>query len=164
MTLIDKLRVFSQVATLVSDWQPENLRLRVIGRLKTLTRLDGTLVTDAEIASSLRVTATARISQLALLTYCRTDERRPQTMDLDTSVHCLSEHSRNRPVRSVITDNSWLAEVLAHRPSQQTLTLQSSPPSSQQTLTLQSSPPHHNRHSHCSPHSLITAATGPYAA
>ena len=46
----------------------------------------------------------------------------------------------------MITDNSWLAEVLAHRPSQQ-------------TLTLQSSPPHHSRHSHCSPHPLITADT-----
>ena len=51
---------------MVACWlfQLEGLRLRAIGRIKSLTFLNGERVTDTESAAALRLAAGSRISQV----------------------------------------------------------------------------------------------------
>ena len=50
-------------------FQPEGLRLRAIGRIKSLTVLDGHPVTEAEAAAALRMAAGSRVSQVHVVLY-----------------------------------------------------------------------------------------------
>ena len=50
-------------------FQPEGLRLRAIGRIKSLTVLDGHPVTEAEAAAALRMAAGSRVSQVHVMLY-----------------------------------------------------------------------------------------------
>ena len=62
-----------------NPWKkPSGLRLRVISRLKSLTKLDGVLVTEAEATAAMRMAAGARVSQVSLLAHSRTDVTKPR--------------------------------------------------------------------------------------
>ncbi|KAK2161241.1 hypothetical protein NP493_82g05041 [Ridgeia piscesae] len=93
-------------------WQkPEGLRLRIIGRLKTLTKLDGVQVGDEETAAALRMAAGSRISQVSLLMHSRTDTEPLRTLSLQTHAHTLAMYSNKKPDRAVDLDNNWYLKV-----------------------------------------------------
>ncbi|XP_069116718.1 leucine-rich repeat-containing protein 9-like isoform X8 [Argopecten irradians] len=95
-----------------NNWQkPENLRLRVIGRLKSLTLLDGSAVTEGEATSALRVAAGSRISQLSLLTHGRTDESKPRSLNLQAVAQILEKISRLKPEKIGESDSMWYTKV-----------------------------------------------------
>ncbi|XP_021359491.1 leucine-rich repeat-containing protein 9-like isoform X7 [Mizuhopecten yessoensis] len=95
-----------------NNWQkPENLRLRVIGRLKSLTLLDGSAVTENEATSALRVAAGSRISQLSLLTHGRTDESKPRSLNLLGIAQILEKMSRLKPEKFGESDSQWYSKV-----------------------------------------------------
>ncbi|KAK3093172.1 hypothetical protein FSP39_012192 [Pinctada imbricata] len=91
--------------------KPENLRLRVIGRLKSLTLLDGSAVTEIEATAALRVAAGSRISQLSLLTHSRTDNHRPRSLNLLSTAQIMERYSRLRPEKVGDNDNHWYTKV-----------------------------------------------------
>jgi len=91
--------------------QPEGLRLRIIGRLKTLTKLDGVQVGDEETAAALRMAAGSRISQVSLLMHSRTDTEPLRTLSLQTHAHTLAMYSNKKPDRAVDLDNNWYLKV-----------------------------------------------------
>ena len=86
---VDSFRIphlipFQSLTTLYlgeNPWKkPSGLRLRVISRLKSLTKLDGVLVTEAEATAAMRMAAGARVSQVSLLAHSRTDLTKPRLL------------------------------------------------------------------------------------
>ncbi|EDV23284.1 uncharacterized protein TRIADDRAFT_10167, partial [Trichoplax adhaerens] len=78
-----------------NPWQkPVNLRLRVIGRLKSLRLLDGIPVSEEESANALRLVTSSRISQTMLLAHSRTDNVAPHTFKLASVAEALCSISR----------------------------------------------------------------------
>lgn len=95
-----------------NNWQkPEGLRLRTIGRLKSLTTLNGQAVTEAEATAALRMAAGSRISQVSLLAHTRTDESRPRSLSLVSCAQLLTTVSRNKPDRQSESDSEWYSKV-----------------------------------------------------
>ncbi|XP_041469372.1 leucine-rich repeat-containing protein 9-like isoform X1 [Lytechinus variegatus] len=95
-----------------NNWQkPEGLRLRTIGRLKSLTTLNGQAVTEAEATAALRMAAGSRISQVSLLAHTRTDECRPRSLSLVSCAQLLTNVSRNKPDRQSESDSEWYTKV-----------------------------------------------------
>ena len=91
--------------------QPENIRLRIIGRLKSLTLLDGSCVSETEATAALRVAAGSRISHLSLLTHTRTDQSKARSLSLMTTPHILERISRHKPEKMNEHDNHWFSKV-----------------------------------------------------
>lgn len=91
--------------------QAKDLRLRTIGRLRSLHKLDGRYVNEEEVALALRCAAGSRISQLSLLTYSRTDTEVPRSLTLGDCTHNITLISRNKPVRESEDDVSWYSKV-----------------------------------------------------
>ncbi|XP_062619612.1 leucine-rich repeat-containing protein 9-like isoform X3 [Saccostrea cucullata] len=91
--------------------KPQNLRLRVIGRLKSLTLLDGSAVTEHEATAALRVAAGSRICQLSLLTHARVDSHRPRSLSLMPTAEILEKQSHHRPEKISETDTLWYQKV-----------------------------------------------------
>ncbi|XP_071832914.1 leucine-rich repeat-containing protein 9-like isoform X2 [Apostichopus japonicus] len=97
-----------------NNWQkPEGLRLRTIGRLKSLSLLDNKPVTESESTAALRMAAGSRISQVSLLAHSRTDLVRPRSLSLLTCAQLLSQMSRNKPDRINENDSEWYLKVTA---------------------------------------------------
>ncbi|XP_022332452.2 leucine-rich repeat-containing protein 9-like isoform X4 [Crassostrea virginica] len=95
-----------------NNWlKPQNLRLRIIGRLKSLTLLDGTGVTELEATAALRVAAGSRICQLSLLTHARVDLCKPRSLSLMPTAEILEKQSHNRPEKLNDTDTHWYLKV-----------------------------------------------------
>ena len=91
--------------------QPEGLRLRAIGRIKSLTKLNGSPVTEGEATAALRMAAGSRVSQVSLLALSRTDTERPRSLSLALAAQVLTQTSRNKPDRGSEQDNLWYAKV-----------------------------------------------------
>ncbi|XP_072171420.1 leucine-rich repeat-containing protein 9-like [Diadema setosum] len=95
-----------------NSWQkPEGLRLRTIGRLKSLTILNGQPVTETEATAALRMAAGSRISQVSLLAHTRTDQSRPRSLSLASCAQLLTTVSRNKPDRQSENDSEWYSKV-----------------------------------------------------
>uniref|UniRef100_A0A672IIZ9 Leucine rich repeat containing 9 n=1 Tax=Salarias fasciatus TaxID=181472 RepID=A0A672IIZ9_SALFA len=62
--------------------RPEEVRMTALGRLTTLTHLDGELVSEEEAAEALRTAAGSRINQSCLTAHCRTHSQRPRNLSL----------------------------------------------------------------------------------
>lgn len=92
-------------------FQPQNIRLRVIGRLKSLTLLDGSAVTEHEATAALRVAAGSRICQLSLLTHARVDSHKPRSLSLMPTAEILEKQSHHRPEKLGETDTHWYQKV-----------------------------------------------------
>ncbi|XP_078672195.1 leucine-rich repeat-containing protein 9-like isoform X1 [Branchiostoma floridae x Branchiostoma belcheri] len=96
----------------LNPWQkPDDLRLRTIGRLKSLTKLNGVTVTEAEATAALRLAAGSRISQVSLLAHSRTDQLRPRSLSLAPYAQILTQVSRNKPDRAGEQDSFWYNKV-----------------------------------------------------
>ena len=91
--------------------QREGLRLRAIGRIKSLTKLDGEVVTEIEATAALRLAAGSRISQVSLLAHSRTDTHHPRSLSLISWSKILCQVSRNKPDRTSDQDNQWYSKV-----------------------------------------------------
>ncbi|XP_064621486.1 leucine-rich repeat-containing protein 9-like isoform X3 [Lineus longissimus] len=101
-----------QKLSCLNGWrEPEGLRLRAIGRLKSVTKLNGATVTEAEATAALRMAAGSRISQVSLLAHSRTDMTRPRTLRLGSYAQALIQTSRLKPDRVGEQDNQWYAKV-----------------------------------------------------
>ncbi|KAJ8046058.1 Leucine-rich repeat-containing protein 9 [Holothuria leucospilota] len=97
-----------------NNWQkPEGLRLRTIGRLKSLTLLNNQPVTESESTAALRMAAGSRVSQVSLLAHSRTDTARPRSLSLLTCAQLLTQMSRNKPDRMSESDSEWYLKVTA---------------------------------------------------
>ncbi|XP_033624638.1 leucine-rich repeat-containing protein 9-like [Asterias rubens] len=95
-----------------NSWQkPDGLRLRTIGRLKSLSMLDGQAVTESEATAALRMAAGSRISQVSLLAHTRTDVVRPRSLSLASCAQLLTLISRNKPDRLSENDSNWYSKV-----------------------------------------------------
>nr|CAB3263538.1 leucine-rich repeat-containing protein 9-like [Phallusia mammillata] len=86
----------------------EYLFLRVIGRLKSLTSLNSTSVTETDAAAALRLVSGTRITQASLSTHSRTDTDVPNTLSLSSQAQILSHMSKNKPD---IKDSLWMTRV-----------------------------------------------------
>ncbi|XP_042669554.1 leucine-rich repeat-containing protein 9 [Centrocercus urophasianus] len=76
--------------------KPTSIRLSVIGRLKTLTNLDGVLIADEEAAEALYYIEGSVINKTSLLKYSRTDEEKPPILSVLSCATILSQISKNR--------------------------------------------------------------------
>nr|XP_056707726.1 leucine-rich repeat-containing protein 9 [Euleptes europaea] len=76
--------------------KPASVRLSVIGQLKTLTHLDGVLITEDEAAAAARFTADSRISQMTLLEHSRTDTETIRILSVLPKAKILSQMSKNK--------------------------------------------------------------------
>ncbi|XP_052269181.1 leucine-rich repeat-containing protein 9-like isoform X5 [Dreissena polymorpha] len=97
-----------------NPWQKAyNLRLRIIGRLKSLSVLNRIPVHESESSSALRVAAGSRISQVSLLTFSRTDQSRPRSLSLLSTSQIMCAMSRNKPERVNDHDTHWYSKITA---------------------------------------------------
>lgn len=95
-----------------NNWlKPQSIRLRVIGRLKSLTLLDGSGVTELEATAALRVAAGSRICQLSLLTHARVDSHKPRSLSLMPTAEILEKQSHHRPEKISDSDTHWYLKV-----------------------------------------------------
>ncbi|XP_038075835.1 leucine-rich repeat-containing protein 9-like [Patiria miniata] len=95
-----------------NNWQkPDGVRLRTIGRLKSLSLLDGQAVTESEATAALRMAAGSRVSQVSLLAHTRTDSCRPRSLSLASCAQLLTQISRQKPDRLCETDGNWYSKV-----------------------------------------------------
>ncbi|XP_009668984.2 leucine-rich repeat-containing protein 9 [Struthio camelus] len=90
--------------------KPASLRWSVIGRLKSLTNLDGVMITDEEAAEALHYIARSNITQVSLLEYSRTDEESPPVLSVFPCAKILSQISKNK-VDSQTHLNNWYSMI-----------------------------------------------------
>ncbi|KAG9481289.1 hypothetical protein GDO78_010496 [Eleutherodactylus coqui] len=91
-----------------NPWQkPALVRMVVIGRLKSLTRLDGLLVTKEEVSESSKFSTGVRITQALLQISARTDHIRPRCLSLLPSAQIISQISKNCLDPYAEFNNSW---------------------------------------------------------
>ncbi|XP_041514376.1 leucine-rich repeat-containing protein 9 isoform X1 [Microtus oregoni] len=81
-----------------NPWQkPATLRLSVIGRLKTLTHLDGILISEEETREALKFINRTKITQLTLLQHTSSKEERPRMLSIWPSAKILTQISKLGP-------------------------------------------------------------------
>eukprot|EP00794_Sanderia_malayensis_P011828 gene11828-13054_t len=89
----------------------ETLRMRCIGRLRNLTRMDNEEVTEEETAMAVRMAACSRIAYITILAHSRTDVVKPRTLSLDSTASVLMQMSKNKPVKLFEDDKKWFYKV-----------------------------------------------------
>ncbi|XP_042116704.1 leucine-rich repeat-containing protein 9 isoform X2 [Peromyscus maniculatus bairdii] len=95
-----------------NPWQkPTTLRLSVIGRLKTLTHLDGLLISEEETRAALKFINGAKITQLTLLQNSSSKEERPRMLSIWPSAKILTQIYKLGP-HFHLTGN-WYAKITA---------------------------------------------------
>ncbi|KAH0517179.1 Leucine-rich repeat-containing protein 9 [Microtus ochrogaster] len=95
-----------------NPWQkPATLRLSVIGRLKTLTHLDGILISEEETREALKFINGTKITQLTLLQHTSSEEERPRMLSIWPSAKILTQISKLGP-HFHLTGNWHLKEPL----------------------------------------------------
>ncbi|XP_060274102.1 leucine-rich repeat-containing protein 9 isoform X7 [Ovis aries] len=81
-----------------NPWQkPATLRLSVIGRLKTLTHLDGVLISEEEATAAMKFISGTKITQFSLLRHSSTKEERPRILSIWPSAKILTQTSKLGP-------------------------------------------------------------------
>ncbi|XP_058149315.1 leucine-rich repeat-containing protein 9 isoform X2 [Dasypus novemcinctus] len=95
-----------------NPWQkPATLRLSVIGRLKTLTHLDGLLISEEEAIAAMKFITGTKITQLSLLRYSSTKEEKPRILSIWPSAKILTQISKLGP-HSHLSGN-WYLKITA---------------------------------------------------
>ncbi|XP_060030856.1 leucine-rich repeat-containing protein 9 isoform X2 [Erinaceus europaeus] len=81
-----------------NPWQkPATLRLSVVGRLKTLTHLDGLLISEEEATAAMKFIAGTKITQLSLFRHASSKEERPRILSTWPSAKILTQISKIEP-------------------------------------------------------------------
>ncbi|XP_076978590.1 leucine-rich repeat-containing protein 9 [Tamandua tetradactyla] len=95
-----------------NPWQkPATLRLSVIGRLKTLTHLDGLLISEEEAIAAMKFIAGTKITQLSLLRHSSTKEERPRILSIWPSAKILTHISKSGPHSHL--GGNWCLKITA---------------------------------------------------
>ncbi|XP_018417573.1 PREDICTED: leucine-rich repeat-containing protein 9-like [Nanorana parkeri] len=95
-----------------NPWQkPASVRMATIGRLKTLTRLDGVLITEEEVSQSSKFFPEGQITKASLLMCARTDNVKPRCLSLLPSAQILSQISKNCLDPYAECNNSWYLRI-----------------------------------------------------
>ncbi|XP_060274100.1 leucine-rich repeat-containing protein 9 isoform X5 [Ovis aries] len=95
-----------------NPWQkPATLRLSVIGRLKTLTHLDGVLISEEEATAAMKFISGTKITQFSLLRHSSTKEERPRILSIWPSAKILTQTSKLGP-HSHMSGN-WYLKITA---------------------------------------------------
>ncbi|XP_072485470.1 leucine-rich repeat-containing protein 9 isoform X4 [Notamacropus eugenii] len=93
-----------------NPWQkPATLRPSVIGRLKTLTYLNGLLVTEEEKNAAVNFIAGTRITQVTLSHHSRTDEVRPRILSIWPSAKILTQMTKSEPFLHL--SGNWYSKI-----------------------------------------------------
>ncbi|XP_040598886.1 leucine-rich repeat-containing protein 9 isoform X2 [Mesocricetus auratus] len=95
-----------------NPWQkPATLRLSVIGRLKTLTHLDGLLISEEETREALKFINGTKITQLTLLQHSSSKEERPRMLSVWPSAKILTQISKLGPHCNL--NGNWYLKITA---------------------------------------------------
>ncbi|XP_037596403.1 leucine-rich repeat-containing protein 9 [Cebus imitator] len=95
-----------------NPWQkPATLRLSVIGRLKTLTHLNGVFISEEEATAAMKFIAGTRITQLSLLRHSSTKEERPRILSIWPSAKILTQISKLGP--HLHPSGNWYLKITA---------------------------------------------------
>ncbi|XP_047249203.1 leucine-rich repeat-containing protein 9 isoform X2 [Girardinichthys multiradiatus] len=83
--------VLLKLDTRCNAWsKPEAVRMTILGRVTTLTHLDGVMVTEEEADEALQMATVFRINQAAVLAHSRTNSERPRSLSLLSTAQLLS--------------------------------------------------------------------------
>ncbi|XP_057198998.1 leucine-rich repeat-containing protein 9 isoform X1 [Triplophysa rosa] len=91
----------------------ECVRMVILGRLKTLTHLDDILVMEEEAAAAAQMAARSRINQASLVAHSWTDNERPRSLSLLSSVHLLTQMSPSPWKHPHELEPGWTAKITA---------------------------------------------------
>ncbi|ELK09830.1 Leucine-rich repeat-containing protein 9 [Pteropus alecto] len=95
-----------------NPWQkPATLRLSVIGRLKTLTHLDGLQISEEETTAAMKFITGTKITQLSILQHSSTKEERPRILSIWPSAKILTQISKLGP--HPLTNGNWYLKITA---------------------------------------------------
>uniref|UniRef100_I3MWT2 Leucine rich repeat containing 9 n=1 Tax=Ictidomys tridecemlineatus TaxID=43179 RepID=I3MWT2_ICTTR len=95
-----------------NPWQkPATLRLSVIGRLKTLTHLDGHLISEEETTAAMKFITGTKITQLSILRHSSTKEERPRILSIWPSAKILTQISKFGP--HLHLNGNWHLKITA---------------------------------------------------
>uniref|UniRef100_A0A8I3PFE9 Leucine rich repeat containing 9 n=1 Tax=Canis lupus familiaris TaxID=9615 RepID=A0A8I3PFE9_CANLF len=95
-----------------NPWQkPATLRLSVIGRLKTLTHLDGLLISEEEATAAMKFITGTKITQLSLLQHSSIKEERPRILSIWPSAKILTQISKLGP--HLHLSGNWYLKITA---------------------------------------------------
>uniref|UniRef100_A0A2K5C019 Leucine rich repeat containing 9 n=1 Tax=Aotus nancymaae TaxID=37293 RepID=A0A2K5C019_AOTNA len=95
-----------------NPWQkPATLRLSVIGRLKTLTHLNGVFISEEEATAAVKFIAGTRMTQLSLLRHSSTKEERPHILSIWPSAKILTQISKLGP--HLHPGGNWYLKITA---------------------------------------------------
>ncbi|XP_073923962.1 leucine-rich repeat-containing protein 9 isoform X1 [Castor canadensis] len=95
-----------------NPWQkPATLRLSVIGRLKTLTHLDGLLISEEETTAAMKFITGAKITQLSLIQHSSCKEERPRMLSVWPSAKILTQNSKLGPHSHL--NGNWYLKITA---------------------------------------------------
>ncbi|XP_066913375.1 leucine-rich repeat-containing protein 9-like [Clytia hemisphaerica] len=93
----------------------DSLRLRCIGRLRSLLSMDSEDVTQEETNTALRLAAGSRIAYITVLANSRTEKEPLRTLNLSNTTDVLITQSMNKPVKLSEDDRQWLSRVTCLR-------------------------------------------------
>ncbi|XP_036887666.1 leucine-rich repeat-containing protein 9 [Sturnira hondurensis] len=95
-----------------NPWQkPATLRLSVIGRLKTLTHLDGLLISEEEARAAMKFISGTKITQSSLLQHSSTKEERPRILSIWPSAKIMTQISKLGPHSHL--NGNWYLKITA---------------------------------------------------
>ncbi|XP_062851756.1 leucine-rich repeat-containing protein 9 isoform X2 [Trichomycterus rosablanca] len=81
-----------QLDTRYNPWsQGESRRMEMLGQLKSLTHLDGVLVSEDEAAASAELNTSSKITLASLLSHSRTDTDRPRCLSVFATAQVLTK-------------------------------------------------------------------------
>uniref|UniRef100_A0A673U1C3 Leucine rich repeat containing 9 n=1 Tax=Suricata suricatta TaxID=37032 RepID=A0A673U1C3_SURSU len=113
LTGLRKLNISFNEFTCLDDIYhlPATLRLSVIGRLKTLTHLDGLLISEEEATAAMNFITGTKITQLSLLQHSSTKEERPRILSIWSSAKILTQISKLGP--HLHLNGNWYLKITA---------------------------------------------------
>ncbi|XP_008581575.1 PREDICTED: leucine-rich repeat-containing protein 9-like [Galeopterus variegatus] len=113
LTGLRKLNISFNEFTCLDDIYhlPATLRLSVIGRLKTLTQLNGLLISEEEATAAMKFITGAKITQLSLLRRSSTEEERPRILSIWPSAKILTQISKLGP--HLHPSGNWYLKITA---------------------------------------------------
>uniref|UniRef100_G3U8Y1 Leucine rich repeat containing 9 n=1 Tax=Loxodonta africana TaxID=9785 RepID=G3U8Y1_LOXAF len=97
-----------------NPWQKKSqptLRLSVVGRLKTLTHLDGILISEEETTAAMKFINGTKITQFSLLRHSSTKEERPRVLSTWPSAKILTQFSKSGPYSHL--NGNWHLKITA---------------------------------------------------
>ncbi|KAK2853136.1 hypothetical protein Q7C36_008337 [Tachysurus vachellii] len=93
--------------------QGESVKMVVLGWLKTLTHLDGALVTEEEVAAATHMSSTNKINLMLLLSHSRTNATRPHCLSLLPAAQLLTHLFPSPWKHTTDLEPGWSAKITA---------------------------------------------------